>query len=333
MLSLAAASAAMSASPSRTGISPCRGPDAWVSPLVTAFMVPLLIERDAAGQARALLAGQKLTGELGPTWPFTMVRYARGRLRAAVGEHEEAAGELLAAGQLAAAWGIRNPAFMSWRSDAALSLGALGDRQGATRLCGEAVGLARRWGAARRGRAGAARGRAWSRAATGASSCSPRRWRAPRFLGAARAGPRAGRPGVGALPAQALAGRGRDLLREGLDIAHARGGIVLAGRARDELVIAGGRPRRDALRGRDALTPSELRVAQLAAAGQTNRQIAQALFVTQRTVENHLTSTYGKLGISSRPGTCGRARGWLGPRGTGSWPAAGQAGETVTRLP
>ena len=55
------------------------------------------------------------------------------------------------------------------------------------------------------------------------------------------------------------------------------------------------------MRGRDALTPSELRVAQLAAGGQTNRQIAQALFVTQRTVENHLTSTYGKLGISSRP--------------------------------
>ena len=51
----------------------------------------------------------------------------------------------------------------------------------------------------------------------------------------------------------------------------------------------------------NALTPSELRVAQLAAGGQTNRQIAQSLFFTQRTVENHLTSTYGQLGISSRP--------------------------------
>ena len=71
-------------------------------------------------------------------------------------------------------------------------------------------------------------------------------------------------------------------------------------RARRELVIAGGKPRRDAVRGRDALTPSELRVAELAASGQTNRQIAQALFITQRTVENHLTSTYGKLGIGSR---------------------------------
>jgi DNA-binding CsgD family transcriptional regulator len=64
----------------------------------------------------------------------------------------------------------------------------------------------------------------------------------------------------------------------------------------------GGRPRRDATSGRDALTPGELRVAQLAAAGHTNRQIAQALFVTQRTVENHLTSTYAKLQISSRAG-------------------------------
>ncbi|MGD0557406.1 MAG: helix-turn-helix transcriptional regulator [Streptosporangiaceae bacterium] len=86
-----------------------------------------------------------------------------------------------------------------------------------------------------------------------------------------------------------------------MDLAHALGGLALADRARQELVTAGGRPRRDAIRGRDALTPSESRVAQLAANGQTNRQIAQALFVTQRTVETHLTSTYGKLGISSRP--------------------------------
>jgi len=109
-----------------------------------------------------------------------------------------------------------------------------------------------------------------------------------------------------------VAGRGRrvdigvvaitegETLRDGLDLAHRQGGLRLAERARQELVIAGGKPRRDAVRGRDALTPSELRVAELAAGGQTNRQIAQALFVTQRTVENHLTSTYGKLGIGSR---------------------------------
>jgi len=70
-------------------------------------------------------------------------------------------------------------------------------------------------------------------------------------------------------------------------------------------VAAGGRPRRDATRGRAALTPSELRVAELAAAGRTNRQIAQTLFVTQRTVENHLTSAYAKLGITARPDLAG----------------------------
>jgi DNA-binding NarL/FixJ family response regulator len=75
---------------------------------------------------------------------------------------------------------------------------------------------------------------------------------------------------------------------------------VLAGRARDELVAAGARPRRDALRGREALTPRELSAARLAAEGMSNREIAQALFVTLRTVELHLSNAYGKLNIQSR---------------------------------
>ncbi|MGH2841235.1 MAG: helix-turn-helix domain-containing protein, partial [Solirubrobacteraceae bacterium] len=58
--------------------------------------------------------------------------------------------------------------------------------------------------------------------------------------------------------------------------------------------------RRTALRGADSLTPSEGRVARLAADGLSNRDIAQALFVTLRTVEGHLTQAYMKLGISSR---------------------------------
>ena len=67
-----------------------------------------------------------------------------------------------------------------------------------------------------------------------------------------------------------------------------------------ELRAAGARPRRPALAGRDALTAAERRVATLAAEGRTNRQIAQELFVTQRTVETHLTHTFAKLDISSR---------------------------------
>jgi DNA-binding CsgD family transcriptional regulator len=116
---------------------------------------------------------------------------------------------------------------------------------------------------------------------------------------------------------QAIAGASNvwistEILREGLDLAHRQGALALAGRARQELVIAGGRPRRDAVRGRDALTPGELRVTQLAAAGKTNRQIAQALFVTQRTVENHLTNSYAKLGIRSRPDLAAALAGSVG---------------------
>jgi DNA-binding CsgD family transcriptional regulator len=66
------------------------------------------------------------------------------------------------------------------------------------------------------------------------------------------------------------------------------------------LRAAGAKPRRDALRGKDALTASELRIAELAATGNTNSQIAQAIFVTPATVEKHLTSVYSKLGIASR---------------------------------
>ncbi|MGH3196109.1 MAG: AAA family ATPase [Streptosporangiaceae bacterium] len=274
--------------------------DDWISMMATAFMIPALIDRGAVEEGRALLAAGNLNGQLGPTWPYNVVRHARGCLHAAAGDHAAAVRDLLRAGELAEQWGVRNPALMPWRSDAALSLTALGDCCTARRLCAEEIELVRQWGADRglgialraAGMAeGAGRGIDLLTEAVSVLRRSPARLELARALidlGAARrrAGSRA---------------RAREFLREGLDLAHAMGGLALADRARRELVVAGGRPRRDATRGRDALTPSELRVAQLAAAGQTNRQIAQALFVTQRTVENHLTSTYGKLGISSRP--------------------------------
>ena len=66
------------------------------------------------------------------------------------------------------------------------------------------------------------------------------------------------------------------------------------------MMMAGARPRRDAASGQDALTGSELRVARMAADGMTNREIAQDLFVSLRTVETHLTHAYRKLSIDSR---------------------------------
>jgi DNA-binding CsgD family transcriptional regulator len=78
------------------------------------------------------------------------------------------------------------------------------------------------------------------------------------------------------------------------------GATALAQEAREELVATGARPRRPRLTGRDALTASELRVASRAAQGHTNREIAQLLFVTVKTVETHLANAYRKLGITSR---------------------------------
>jgi DNA-binding CsgD family transcriptional regulator len=92
----------------------------------------------------------------------------------------------------------------------------------------------------------------------------------------------------------------RDPLRKGLEAARRCGATALVERAHAELVTAGARPRRLMFSGAESLTPSERRVAAMAADGQSNRDIAQALFVTVKTVETHLGRAYNKLGISSR---------------------------------
>jgi DNA-binding NarL/FixJ family response regulator len=89
-------------------------------------------------------------------------------------------------------------------------------------------------------------------------------------------------------------------LREALELAQETGAELLEAHAFEELRIAGARPRRREIRGVGALTPAELRVAEAAARGATNREIAQDLFVSLRTIEMHLTNAYRKLGISSR---------------------------------
>ena len=92
----------------------------------------------------------------------------------------------------------------------------------------------------------------------------------------------------------------RDPLRQALDLADACGARPLADRARQELRAAGARPRRPRLGGVHALTASERRIAAMAAQGLSNPEIAQALFVTKKTVEAHLSSAYRKLAIHSR---------------------------------
>lgn len=101
------------------------------------------------------------------------------------------------------------------------------------------------------------------------------------------------------------AGRRREAraaLERAMDGAQACGAEPLAARAEDELRSTGARPRRRAVTGLAALTPTELRVAKVAATGASNREIAQELFVTLATVETHLTRTYRKLDLAGRDG-------------------------------
>ena len=89
-------------------------------------------------------------------------------------------------------------------------------------------------------------------------------------------------------------------LAEALELAVRCGARRLATHAREELKATGARPRRDWRTGVEALTPSELRIVRLAAEGRTNRQIAQELYLTLKTVEGHLSRAYAKLGIEGR---------------------------------
>jgi DNA-binding CsgD family transcriptional regulator len=92
----------------------------------------------------------------------------------------------------------------------------------------------------------------------------------------------------------------RELLREALDAAHRVGARPLGEYAETELRATGARPRRVVLTGLDSLTASERRIAEFASQGLSNREIAQMLFITTRTVEGHLTSVFRKLRIDSR---------------------------------
>ena len=92
----------------------------------------------------------------------------------------------------------------------------------------------------------------------------------------------------------------RTYLREGIDLAHQCGATALVDRGNNELAATGARARSVMLSGLESLTASERRVAQMAAEEVSNKEIAQALFVTVKTVEMHLSRVYRKLDIESR---------------------------------
>jgi DNA-binding CsgD family transcriptional regulator len=118
----------------------------------------------------------------------------------------------------------------------------------------------------------------------------------------------------------------RDPLREAYDLARQCGANGLAETARAELRASGIRLRREALSGVDALTAGERRIADMAASGASNAEIAQTLFLTVKTVESHLTSCYRKLDISRRSQLQGALEPKSQGRGSGSSPSRSACG-------
>lgn len=228
-----------------------------------------------------------------------MLFASRGRLRVAEGDIAAGLADLHECGHRNQQLELHHPAFVAWRVDAALAHRALGDLDGARALAEQELAAARAWGTP--GAIGAATRLAalltvgddaitLLREATAALGASPARLEHAHALvdlGAAlrRANRRS---------------EAREPLAYGLDIADRCGADVLRRRALDELAAIGVRPRRTRLSGLEALTPSERRVARLAARGASNTEIAQALFVTRKTVEKHLGNAYTKLSVRSR---------------------------------
>jgi DNA-binding CsgD family transcriptional regulator len=229
----------------------------------------------------------------------SQLRYASGVLHAAAGNQEAAIEELCGCGRLHPVFGGENPAMLPWRSAAALSLAELSRHEEARELSADEVRRAQSFGAPRaigialRARAlvGPAAERASGlEAALEVLAPSPARLEHARVLVDLGATFRAAGQRTAA----------REPLLEGLALAARCGARTLERRAKAELAAIGVRPRTTEHAGVDSLTPSERRVVELAASGGTNREIAQTLFVTEKTVETHLGRSFRKLDISSR---------------------------------
>jgi DNA-binding CsgD family transcriptional regulator len=264
-----------------------------------AVLVAVLVERGLLDEAETIMHRATPDGQLLDSFENGQLLWARSELRLARGDFRGTYVDARACGRAFEAVGVRNPSALPWRSQAALALLGLGDAEEGRRLAAEELELARRWGApkaivralralglAEGGEAGLGRHRE-ALAAMEGSSLLYDRARSLIDLGSAlrRAGRRVD---------------AREQLRAGSELAERCGAPPLTRQAHEELLAAGARPRSTALTGVASLTPSERRVAAMAAEGMSNREVAQALFVTTRTVEMHLSNSFRKLDISSR---------------------------------
>jgi DNA-binding CsgD family transcriptional regulator len=267
------------------------------APAVTSELISALTDQGRLDEAQARYDRTGLSERMPDHRALTPLLISRGVLRHAQRQRERAAVDLREAVQRIGRYATGTTAGMDARLLLATTLHELGREDEALAHAEEALALARSWGTpgmvgmALRARALVAGGEDRVdelHAAIEHLAASPLRLEHARALidlgGALR---RAGRRADC-----------REPLRAGLNIAERAGAAPLAQHARDELNVSGARVPRHHVG--DELTPSERRIVDMAAAGMSNPQIAQALFVTTKTVESHLGRAYLKLGVKSR---------------------------------
>lgn len=267
-------------------------------PSIFRYAIDVIPERPGLSDLAAFVDQTELPPTFEATVSGALLLDARSRLRLLRGAVPAAIADLRRCGEILDATHLTNPIMSSWRSTLALALRATAPEE-ANRLIADelelarATGLPRPLGVALRAAgllAGGERGIELLHDAVATLHGCPSR------LEQARAQIDLG----GALRRATRRTEAREALREGLQLAQDCGAGRLAELAERELRAAGAKPRRLAFSGPESLTASELRIAEMVASGLTNQQVAEALFVTSKTVENHLGRVYQKLGIHSR---------------------------------
>lgn len=269
-----------------------------VTAMYATLCVDLLMEDNRVDEAEAVL-DKVCTEGVQASWSMAGVLAARGRMNIVRGDARTALSSFLAAQEHAARWPFRNPALLPWRAGAALACAALGDGERARQFADKELARARAWGAPRmlgmalraagRVNSGAA-GRALLESAVVVLRTSPARLELARAL-----------TDLGVvLRRQGDTPAARAHLRDALDLAKKCGSAALSARAHAELVATGSGPRRMRQTGPTALTPTEHQVANMAARGRSNEEIATTLLVPAHTIEGLLSGACRKLGVSGR---------------------------------